>query len=80
MLRLITSSSKKILSTQRSTSCFQRTLSTAVSTTSTTSSSNTPSVFDNIVQLNFIDPSGARRQVPGYVGEYNMIMMLSRLL
>jgi len=33
------------------------------------SSSSIPSVFDSIVTLNFVDPSGARRQVPGYIGK-----------
>mmetsp|Transcript_5375 Transcript_5375/g.7988 ORF Transcript_5375/g.7988 Transcript_5375/m.7988 type:complete len:168 (+) Transcript_5375:109-612(+) len=28
-----------------------------------------PSVLDSIVNLNFVDPSGARRQVPGYIGK-----------
>lgn len=28
-----------------------------------------PTVFDKIIQLTFVDPSGARRKVPGYVGE-----------
>jgi hypothetical protein len=28
-----------------------------------------PTVFDKTIQLIFVDPSGARRKVPGYVGE-----------
>lgn len=28
-----------------------------------------PTVFDKIIQLTFVDPSGARRKVPGVVGE-----------
>mmetsp|Transcript_20228 Transcript_20228/g.29614 ORF Transcript_20228/g.29614 Transcript_20228/m.29614 type:complete len:169 (+) Transcript_20228:95-601(+) len=28
-----------------------------------------PSVMDSIVHLNFVDPSGARREVPGFVGK-----------
>lgn len=65
MLRLITSASKKFTSTGSS---IPRCLSTAVST-ATESTSTTPSVFDKIVTLNFVDPSGARRQVPGYIGK-----------
>mmetsp|Transcript_7351 Transcript_7351/g.10503 ORF Transcript_7351/g.10503 Transcript_7351/m.10503 type:complete len:177 (-) Transcript_7351:128-658(-) len=33
------------------------------------SSSAMPSAHDVIVQLTFIDPSGARRKVPGYIGK-----------
>ena len=29
-----------------------------------------PSAFDVVVQLTFVDPNGARRQVPGYVGKF----------
>jgi len=28
-----------------------------------------PSVMDKVIRLNFVDPSGARRQVPGYIGK-----------
>ena len=28
-----------------------------------------PTVFDKTIQLTFVDPSGARRKVPGYVGK-----------
>mmetsp|Transcript_31641 Transcript_31641/g.36917 ORF Transcript_31641/g.36917 Transcript_31641/m.36917 type:complete len:171 (-) Transcript_31641:140-652(-) len=62
MLSAFTSSSKRLLS-QRST--LGRCLSTAVASADTSA----PSVFDNIVTLNFVDPSGARRQVPGYIGK-----------
>lgn len=34
-----------------------------------------PSVLDNIVKLNFVDPSGARRSVPGYIGEFDALMI-----
>jgi len=29
-----------------------------------------PSAFDVVVQLTFVDPNGARRQVPGLVGKF----------
>ena len=32
-------------------------------------SAGAPSVMDSIVHLNFVDPSGARREVPGYIGK-----------
>lgn len=28
-----------------------------------------PSAYDSIIHLTFVDPSGARRKVPGYIGE-----------
>ena len=34
-------------------------------------SDNVPSVFDKIVKLTFVDPSGARRIVPGYIGKFH---------
>jgi hypothetical protein len=33
-----------------------------------------PTVFDKTIQLIFVDPSGARRKVPGYVGEFILII------
>lgn len=53
--------SRRILTKGRSTRVFS-----AV----TQSGAAPPSVFDSIVTLNFVDPSGARRQVPAYVGEF----------
>ena len=50
-----------------SSSLTRRALSSAVTTAS--ESSGPPSVMDSIVQLTIVDPSGARRQVPGYIGE-----------
>lgn len=35
-----------------------------------------PSVFDSIVTLNFVDPSGARRKVPAYVGEFYFMFVM----
>ena len=36
-------------------------------------STGAPSVMDSIVKLNFVDPSGARRSVPGYIGEAKIV-------
>lgn len=54
--------SRRILTKGRSTRVF-----------SAVTQSAPPSVFDSIVTLNFVDPSGARRQVPGYVGEFSLL-------
>lgn len=43
----------------------RRTFSSAVAD----ANSGPPSVMDNIVMLNFVDPSGARRQVSAYIGK-----------
>jgi len=47
-------------------------LSTAASSMSSSSNAGgtKPSAFDVVVQLTFVDPNGARRQVPGMVGTY----------
>jgi hypothetical protein len=37
-----------------------------------------PSAFDVVVQLTFVDPNGARRQVPAYVGKPFLLFVLSR--
>lgn len=72
MFRLVANSSKRILTQQQSKiPSSLRGMSTAVSTTPE-SSTTTPSVMDHIVTLNFVDPSGARRQVPGYIGKRNV--------
>ena len=34
------------------------------------SNSSAPTVMDMCITLNFVDPSGARRKVPGLVGMY----------
>ena len=34
-----------------------------------------PSAFDVVVQLTFVDPNGARRQVPGYVGKHTVLFL-----
>ena len=68
MFRLAVNSSKRIL-TQRIPVVSSRGMSTAVSTTAGEASTTIPSVMDNVVTLNFVDPSGARRQVPGYIGK-----------
>ena len=44
----------------------KRAFSSAVSQ----SSAGAPSVMDSIVKLNFVDPGGARRSVPAYVGKF----------
>jgi hypothetical protein len=67
MLRIVSASSKNLLSRGIN---IPRSFSTAVSTTD---ASAAPSVFDSIVTLNFVDPSGARRKVPAYVGEFNVV-------
>ena len=55
-------------------SLTRRTLSSAV--TKATESSGPPSVMDSVVQLTVVDPSGARRQIPGYIGEpINMFVL-----
>eukprot|EP01083_Nonionella_stella_P274553 932022_1 len=59
MLRIV---SKRAVSQIRNSS---RALSSAVAQ----APAGPPSVLDNIVNLNFVDPSGARRQVPGYIGK-----------
>ena len=61
MLRVV---SNRILSQSRVAS---RAFSSAVAEAST--GAGAPSVMDSIVQLNFVDPSGARRSVPSYIGE-----------
>lgn len=69
MLRLTTS---RVL-TRKSMSQCQRPISTntriLLSQQPAVSSTPTPTVNDIIVKLTFIDPTGARRIVPGYVGK-----------
>ena len=33
------------------------------------STTETPSVFDNLINLTIVDPGGARRKIPGMVGK-----------
>eukprot|EP00538_Stauroneis_constricta_P011937 CAMPEP_0119561340 /NCGR_PEP_ID=MMETSP1352-20130426/17281_1 /TAXON_ID=265584 /ORGANISM="Stauroneis constricta, Strain CCMP1120" /LENGTH=170 /DNA_ID=CAMNT_0007609517 /DNA_START=45 /DNA_END=557 /DNA_ORIENTATION=+ len=40
----------------------------ALSAAATTTTSDAPSVFDKLVTLTIVDPSGARRKIPGLVG------------
>lgn len=35
-----------------------------------------PSIKDSIISLTFVDPSGARRKVPGMVGEQKKVLFL----
>ena len=52
-----------------------RSLAPATSTTSVrcfSAEAPKPSAFDVVVQLTFVDPNGARRQVPGYVGKSSL--------
>lgn len=67
MLRL---ASKRIFSQNK---IATRALSSAVAESSATA--GPPSVFDSIVKLNFVDPSGARRTIPAYVGKYILYNM-----
>ncbi|KAL7540295.1 hypothetical protein ACHAXR_010010 [Thalassiosira sp. AJA248-18] len=49
----------------------RRTLASApaAAVASTTTAGSPPSVFDNIVKITIIDPSGARRAIPAMVGQ-----------
>ena len=59
----------------------RRTLATSVPVASTSATDGPPSVLDSIVQITFIDPSGARRQVPAYVGTLcNCVFDMDRLV
>ena len=46
-----------------------RTLSTSPSDSTSLATPSTPSIYDVLVKLTFIDPSGARRIVPARIGE-----------
>ncbi len=59
MLRIV---SKRLV---RNGGIVNRALSSAVAE----ATAGPPSVMENIVHLNFVDPSGARRKVPSYVGK-----------
>ena len=36
--------------------------------------SDAPSVFDNLINLTIVDPSGARRKIPGLVGKRDLMI------
>lgn len=42
----------------------------ALATSAAPSSDAAPSVFDKLISLTIVDPSGARRKIPAMVGEY----------
>ena len=48
---------------------FARTMSSSA-VSSTSEGGGPPSVFDSVVTLTFVDPSGARRKVAGLIGEF----------
>lgn len=37
-----------------------------------------PTVFENLIKLTIVDPSGARRQIPAMVGKYHNILLNTR--
>lgn len=41
----------------------------AFSANAASSKPETPSVFDNLINLTIVDPGGARRKIPGMVGK-----------
>jgi hypothetical protein len=49
---------------------LSRHLPAAVARTFSSTSAAAPSVFDKLISLTIVDPSGARRKIPGLVGEY----------
>jgi hypothetical protein len=49
---------------------LSRHLSVAVARTFSSTAAAAPSVFDKLISLTIVDPSGARRKIPGLVGEY----------
>jgi hypothetical protein len=59
-LRLAT---KRLLAPQAHRLLVTRAMSAAPAT------SDAPSVFDNLINLTIVDPSGARRKIPGLVGK-----------
>ncbi len=65
MLRIV---SKRFV---RNSGIASRALSSAV----TQATVGPPSVMENIVHLNFVDPSGARRKVPSYVGKLVVLLL-----
>lgn len=64
MIRLV---SKRIL-------CQNGNISRAFSSAVTeASAAGPPSVMDSIVKLNVVDPSGARRTIPAFIGECHVV-------
>lgn len=41
---------------------------------STPSASAAPTVFDKLINLTVVDPSGARRKIPALVGEFGVLL------
>eukprot|EP00555_Chaetoceros_dichaeta_P002020 CAMPEP_0198249752 /NCGR_PEP_ID=MMETSP1447-20131203/1164_1 /TAXON_ID=420782 /ORGANISM="Chaetoceros dichaeta, Strain CCMP1751" /LENGTH=186 /DNA_ID=CAMNT_0043934447 /DNA_START=93 /DNA_END=653 /DNA_ORIENTATION=+ len=76
-IRTLLTSSKKFASvchtitrrTASTTTTSSETAAVLSSSSSNDDSHGPPSVMESIVKLNFIDPSGARRQVPGFIGK-----------
>jgi len=46
------------------------TTATAAAAPALSAATTAPSVRDVMIQLNFVDPSGARRKVPGLIGAF----------
>jgi len=67
-LRKFLTSSRRIISASHRTYRHASTESNTPSAVSAVTG-GPPSVMDVIVNLNFVDPEGARRQVPGFVGK-----------
>ena len=71
LLRTATGRSRSLHKKMAATAFFST--PAAASATATTTPPAPPSAFDVVVQLTFVDPNGARRQVPGYVGTYHTV-------
>ena len=39
------------------------------------SSGAAPTVFDKVISLTIVDPSGARRKIPGLIGKYLLVLV-----
>ena len=64
--------SKRLLSKQLQNAAARSFLSTAPATTTA------PSVFDKIINITIVDPSGARRKIPGLIGEIDIIWICQK--
>lgn len=62
LARQLTSKSTRVVAVARARACALSTSEVAVDAA--------PSIMDVIVNLTFVDPSGARRKVPAMVGTY----------
>lgn len=73
MFRLVASkqSTRRVILSTLPTRSVSSTAAAAASSAPATStgSSAQPTVYDNIIKLNFIDSSGARRVIPGLIGK-----------